>query len=290
MAMNVLQECHCLAILATAGLLDLVLQYTTVSEAQSEDHRPILSETLPGLSVESTGDNTLPGLPIELVANIASNLDSASLHSLRNTTKWLAAAVDYNYTKCHPTRTVCLGAHRLPGFLKQLTMPAIYTHINRLTLTGSGMSATAYKYPAMQTMFFLPNLKRLSLRHMEMNSISLLRTCYSHTTTLRSLSVHNVYIENPCHWEALLFLILVLFKLDTLQAQGLRYTSAFTGFISRINMPIRGRIGGLEGLRGRRQIKQLINDYFHEGHMSSYSMRIDGIVPILCEAGIVLTV
>jgi hypothetical protein len=74
---------------------------------------------------------SLPGLPVELISRIAGYLDSASLHNLRNTTKWIAAAVDFDYTQRHPNRTVCRSARQLPGFLKQLTLPAINMHIKR---------------------------------------------------------------------------------------------------------------------------------------------------------------
>ena len=234
MITEVFQVCHWLAKLAAAGLLDLVLQYVSKSEAQSEAH----------LSVSSV---TLSGLPVELIGEIVGHLDSASLHNLRNTTKWLAAAVEYNYTKRHPTLTVCRDARQLPGFLKQLTMPAISMHIKSLKL--SGVSAKAY--PEFPSMFYLPHLKRLVLKGLVMNSTSLLNICSSHQATLRSLKIDHVYLKKVGHWEVLLFQILVLLQLRSLQARGLLYKSGFTGFLSKVYLPIEGRINVLEGLPGR---------------------------------------
>ena len=212
--------------------------------------------------VESIGNKTLPDLPVELIGEIASHLDSASLHNLRNTTKWLATAVEHHYIKRHPTHTSCRDAKQLPGFIKQLTMPAIYTHINRLELTG-GMSATAY--PAFPSMFWLPRLSELVLVDIEMDGVPLLNMCIYHRPVLRSLSIHNVYLESLWCWETLLFAIMRQLKLDVLRAKGLSYKSDFTGFQSRINLPLEGRILGLEGaegIKGSGEIKQLMDVYF----------------------------
>lgn len=141
------------------------------------------------------GDNTLPGLPVELIDEIAGRLDSASLHNLRNTTKWLAAAVEHNYARRHPTHTICHHAKQLPGFLNQLRMPAIYTHINCLEMTG-GISAMAY--PAFPSTFWLPHLSKLVLMDIEMDDMYLLNICIYHRPILRSLSIHNVCIKNLC--------------------------------------------------------------------------------------------
>ena len=54
-------------------------------------------------------------------------------------------------------------------------------------------------------------------------------------------------------------------KLDVLRAKGLSYKSDFTGFQSRINLPLEGRILGLEGaegIKGSGEIKQLMDVYF----------------------------
>jgi hypothetical protein len=215
---------------------------------------------------KSIGDNTLPGLPAELTGKIASHLDSASLHNLHNTTKWLAAAVDYHYTKRHPTHTVCHGAKQLPGFLKQLTMPAIYMHINRLEMTG-GMSAAAY--PAFQPIW-LPSLSELVFADIEIDGSSLLSMCNYNRLTLRSLTIHNVYIEKLWCWESLFSATMRLLRLNVLRAKGLSYKSDFTGFPSRVWFPLKDRFHGLEGgegLKGTNEIYRLMDQYFRDRKM-----------------------
>jgi hypothetical protein len=258
------------------------------------------TEVLQERSVESIVNKTLPDLPVELIGEIASHLDSASLHNLRNTTKWLAAAVEYRYTERHPTHTVCHHAKQLPGFLNQLTMPAIYTHINRLELRD-GKFATAY--PAFTT-FSLPHLSELVLVGIELDGMSLLNTCVHHKATLRSLSIQNVYLEELCYWEAILFTMRT--KLDVLQDKGLLYKSTFTGRLARVCLPLECRNDDLDtamGLKisktsrsgrhrklivdpnssmfihtGRDEIKQLIESYFR----SVDRRTIDQVSDILC--------
>jgi hypothetical protein len=259
MAKGVSQGCYLLSKLAEAGLLDRVLQYTSKSEA----HLAMSPNALLDLPVQSIGDNTLPGLPAELIGKIASHLDSASLHNLHNTTKWLAAAVDYHYTKRHPTHTICHGAKQLPGFLKQLTVPAICMHINRLEMTG-GMSAAAY--PAFQSIW-LPHLSELVFAGIEIDGSSLLSMCVHNRSTLRSLSIHNVYLEKLWCWESLFFDIMRLLRLDVLRAKGLLYKFDFTGFLSRVCFPLEDRFHGLEGgegLKGNNEIYQLMDQYFRD--------------------------
>jgi hypothetical protein len=224
---------------------------------------------------------SLPGLSGELIGEIAGYLDSASLHNLRNTTKWLAAAVDYHYTKRHPTRTVCRHAKQLPGFLKQLHLPAINMHIKQLILCGGG---SAEPYPAFPSRFFLPHLRRLVLNNLVMNITPLLHMCTAHQLTLRSLKIDYVYLGKVDQWEALLFQILVLLKLKKLQLQDLLYKSAFTGFPCKLYLPIKGRIDGIEGLRDKKQIRQLMHDYFHEGSAWAFDKRINRVGRIMREA------
>jgi hypothetical protein len=279
MATEVLQECRLLSKLAKAGLLDLVLQYTSKSEA----HLAVSPNALPGLPVESIGDNTLPGLSAELIGKIASHLDSASLHNLHNTTKWLAAAVDYHYTKRHPTHTICHDAKQLPGFIKQLTMPAICMHINRLEMTG-GMSAEAY--PAFQSIW-LPSLSELVFVGIEMDGPSLLSMCIYNRLTLRSLSIDNVYLEDSGCWESLFFAIMRLLRLEVLRVKGLSYKSDFTGFLSRVCFPLEDRFHGLEGaegIKGNNNIYQLMDQYFRDRNKLSFRREMVETAPIFLEA------
>jgi hypothetical protein len=287
MATEALQECHWLAKLAAAGLLDLVLHHTSLSEAQSEAHLAASPETISGPPVELTSKNTLPGLSVELIGEIASHLDSADLCSLRKTTKWLATAVDHHYRWRHPAHTTCRNVQQLPRFLCQLVRPAVYTNINHLTLTG-GLSAEAY--PAF-SMFYLPHLSELVLVDIKIDSISLLNMCSIHLATLRTLSIHNVCLESLGPWEALFFMIMVLLKLDTLKAKDLTYESDVTGVLSMANLPSEGLVHGLEkaeGLKGCREIKQLMNSYLHDGDGKLYDTKITRLTRILREADGVL--
>ena len=287
MVTEVFQVCHWLAKLAVTGLLDLVLQYVSKSdtqpEAPSEAQFEAQSEAQSETQLEAyvaVPPASLPGLSGELIGEIAGYLDSASLHNLRNTTKWLAAAVDYNYTKRHPKRTVCRHAQQLPGFLKQLSLPAINIHIKQLTLSGGG---SVEPYPVFPSRFFLPHLRRLILGGLVMNVTSLLHMCSVHKSTLRSLKIAHVYLRRVDDWEALFFQILLM-KLKKLQLQDLLYKSAFTEFPSKLCLPIEGRTDGIEGLKGKKQIRQLICDYFHEGSAQAFDKKIYRVDRIMREA------
>ena len=170
MATEAFQIYHRLTKLAAASLLEPVLQYTS----NKPEHHP---------SVDSVPSNTLQGLIPELIGEIASHLNSADLHSLRNTAKWLTVGVDHHYHKRHPTHTICRGVQELPRILNQLATPAVYRNIAHLTLTGS-MSDTPY--PAIRHMFKLPRLETLVLKDIEMDAISLVQTISYHLGTLRS--------------------------------------------------------------------------------------------------------
>jgi len=204
---------------------------------------------------------SLPGLPVELISRIAGYLDSASLHNLRNTAKWIAAAVDFDYTQRHPNRTVCRSARQLPGFLKQLTLPAINMHIKRLTLSGKSSGKSTKPYPAFPSTFHLPHLKKLVLRCLEMDGNSLLNMCSSHKATLRTLKIDRVFLKKKVHWEALIFQILATLQLEKLQARDLLYQSDFTGFLCKVYLPFEGH---LEEVKGRHEIKMLMHDCFRE--------------------------
>lgn len=284
MITEVFQVCHWLAKLALTGLLDLVLQYVSKSDTQPEAQPEAQSEAPSEPQLEAylaVPPASLPGLSGELIGEIAGYLDYASLHNLRNTTKWLAAAVDYNYTKRHPKRTVCRHAQQLLGFLKQLNLPAINMHIKQLTLSGGG---SVEPYPAFPSRFFLSHLRRLILKCLVMDITSLLHMCSAHQSTLRSLKIDQVYLRKAVHWEALLFQTLVLLKLKKLQLQDLLYKSEFTGFPSKLYLPIKGRIDGIEGLKGKKQTRQLMYDYFHEGSAWAFDKKIDRVGCILREA------
>jgi hypothetical protein len=239
----------------------------TQSEAQSEAH----------LAVSPA---SLRDLPVELISQIAGHLDSASLHNLRNTTRWVAAAVDFDYTQRHPSRTICRSARQLPGFLKQLTLPAINMHIKRLTLSGK----SADHYSAFPSTFHLPLLKRLVLQGIVMDGTSLLNMCSAHRATIRSLKIDRVLIKKVGHWEALFFQILAMLQLEKLQARDLLYKSDLTGFLCEVYLPIEGRISGLEGLKGRTEIKDLVQHYFRDSGAYVYRMKLYKVGRILREA------
>jgi hypothetical protein len=236
------------------------------SEAQSEAH----------LAVPPA---SLRDLPVELISQIAGPLDSASLHNLRNTAKWIAAAVDFDYMQRHPVRTVCRSARQLPGFLKQLTLPAINMQIERLTLSGK----SAEPYPAFPSTFHLPHLKRLVLKGIVMDGTTLLNMCSAHRITLRSLTIDRVYIKKLGHWEALFFQIMAMMQLELLQVRDLMYETDLTGFPYKVCLPIAGGINGMEALRGCAEIKLLMEYYFRAD--GAYHKKLDKVVATLREAG-----
>ena len=86
------------------------------------------------------------------------------------------------------------------------------------------------------------------------------------------------------HWEALFFQILAMLQLEKLQARDLLYKSDLTGFLCEVYLPIEGRISGLEGLKGRTAIKDLVQHYFRDSGAYVYRMKLSKVGRILREA------
>lgn len=207
-----------------------------------------------------------------MIGEIVSHLNSVDIHRLRNTTTWLAAAVDFHYRKRHPTHTTCRGEQKLPALLNRLAMPAVYPPITHLILTGGKSTKLNTLYPAADHMFKLPRLNTLILNDIDMDGIFTIQILSYHQGKLNNLSFHNVELGTSGEWEAILWLIMKTMKLEMLQTQDLCYISNFDCLPCEIYLPMPDRIDGLEGAKGRRMIKNIMVDYFHQLQRRRYEI------------------